>query len=126
MENTLRETLSLLIMSHAPPRMALKHTPHTNATGSQMPKPKSKVSKWFRVAVEDATTDGREIQKNWIEEIAEQYDPNTYGARVNCEHIKSVMPDSMFGAYGDVLAVKAKEVEIAGKTKLALFAKIKP
>lgn len=91
-----------------------------------MPKPNSKISKWFRVAVEGATTDDREIQRNWIEEIAEQYDPNTYGARVNCEHIKSVMPDSMFGAYGDVLAVKAKEVEIAGKTKLALFAKIKP
>lgn len=91
-----------------------------------MPKPNSKVSKWFRVAVEGATTDGREIQRNWIEEMAEQYDPNTYGARVNCEHIKSVMPDSKFGAYGDVLAVKAEEAEIAGKTKLALFVKIKP
>lgn len=91
-----------------------------------MPKPNSKISKWFRVAVEGATTDGREIQRNWIEEMAEQYDPNIYGARVNCEHIKSVMPDSVFGAYGDVLAVKAKEIEIAGKTKLALYAKIKP
>lgn len=91
-----------------------------------MPKPNSKASKWFRVAVEGATTDGRQIQKNWIEEMASQYDPNTFGARINCEHIKSVAPDGIFGAYGDVLAVKAEEVEIGGKTKLALFVQLKP
>ena len=87
---------------------------------------KFKKSKWFRVAVEGATTDGREIQKNWIQEMAEQYDPNTYGARLNCEHIKTFMPKGDFGAYGDVLALKAEEVEIDGKQKLALFAQIKP
>ena len=87
---------------------------------------KSKKEKWFRVAVEGATTDGREIQRNLIEEMAAQYNPNTYGARINCEHIKSAMPDSMFGAYGDVLAAKAEEVEIDGKTKLALFVQLKP
>lgn len=88
--------------------------------------PKSKKSKWFRVAVEGATTDGREIQKNWIEEMAEQYNPETYGARINCEHIKTFMPAGDFGAYGDILAAKAEEVEIDGKTKLALFVQLSP
>ncbi|MEN1564821.1 GPO family capsid scaffolding protein, partial [Pseudomonas aeruginosa] len=45
-------------------------------------------SKWFRIAVEGATTDGRNIERDWIEQMAAQYDPNTYGARINCEHIK--------------------------------------
>lgn len=83
-------------------------------------------SKWTRVAVEGATTDGREIQRSWIEDIAATYSRNTYGARVNCEHIKGLAPDSVFGSYGDVLAVKAEEVEIAGEKKLALFAQIEP
>lgn len=83
-------------------------------------------SKWFRVAVEGATTDGRQIQRDWIEQMAEQYSPDIYGARVNCEHLKTFMPRGDFGAYGDVLALKAEEVEIDGKKKLALFAQIEP
>lgn len=87
---------------------------------------KSKKEKWFRVAVEGATTDGRAIQRNWIEEMAAQYNPETYGARINCEHIKTFMPTGDFGAYGDILAAKAEEVEIDGKTKLALFVQLNP
>ena len=83
-------------------------------------------SKWFRVAVEGSTTDGRQIERSWIEQMAAQYNPNTYGARVNCEHIKWAWPTSEFGAYGDVLALKAEEVEINGDTKLALYAQIEP
>ncbi|WP_238066553.1 GPO family capsid scaffolding protein [Pseudomonas shirazica] len=83
-------------------------------------------SKWFRVAVEGGTTDGRTIERSWIEEMAAQYSPNTYGARINCEHIKWAWPGGEFGAYGDVLACKAKEVEINGETKLALFAQLQP
>lgn len=83
-------------------------------------------SKWFRVAVEGATTDGRTIERSWIEDIAGQYNPATYGARINCEHIKGLSPDTQFGAYGDVLAVKAEEVEINGEQKLALYAQIEP
>lgn len=83
-------------------------------------------SKWFRVAVEGATTDGRQIQRDWIEQMAAQYSPDTYGARVNVEHIKTFMPRGDFGAYGDVLALKAEEVEINGSKKLALFAQIEP
>ncbi|WP_415844646.1 GPO family capsid scaffolding protein [Stutzerimonas zhaodongensis] len=83
-------------------------------------------SKWFRVAVEGATTDGRTIERSWIEDMAAQYNPATYGARINCEHIKGIAPDTPFGAYGDVLAVKAEEVEINGEQKLALYAQIEP
>jgi hypothetical protein len=83
-------------------------------------------SKWTRIAVEGATTDGRNIERSWIEDMASTYSPNTYGARINCEHIKSYWPGSEFGAYGDVVALKAEEVEIAGVKKLALFAQLQP
>ena len=83
-------------------------------------------SKWTRIAVEGATTDGRQIDRNWIEDMAAQYSPNTYGARINCEHIKWAWPGGEFGSYGDVLALKAEEVEINGTKKLALFAQLEP
>ncbi|WP_312958726.1 GPO family capsid scaffolding protein [Stutzerimonas nitrititolerans] len=90
-------------------------------------KPEKKFrSKWTRIAVEGATTDGRTIERSWLEDIAAQYNPATYGARINCEHIKGIAPESPFGAYGDVLAVKAEEVEIDGKQKLALYAQLQP
>lgn len=83
-------------------------------------------SKWFRVAVEGATTDGRTIERSWIEEMAATYDQKKYGARIWMEHIRSALPDSPFRAYGDVLAVKAEEFEIDGQRRLALFAQIEP
>ncbi|MHA6159511.1 GPO family capsid scaffolding protein [Pseudomonas sichuanensis] len=83
-------------------------------------------SKFFRVAVEGATTDGRTIERQWLVDAAETYNPNTYGARVWLEHYRSVLPDSPFKAYGDVVALKTEQVEIAGQTKLALFAQIEP
>lgn len=87
----------------------------------------SKTSKWFVVATEGATTDGREIQRKWIEEMAQSYDPKaTYGARINLDHIKFSMyfedlPNSM--CFGDVIAVKAEEREDG---KLQLLAQIQP
>lgn len=80
-------------------------------------------SKWFRVATEGATTDGRAIQRSWIEQMAKNFNPATYGARVWIEHMRGLLPDSAFAAQGDVLAVKAEAVEDG---KLALFAQIKP
>lgn len=78
-------------------------------------------SKFFRVATEGATTDGREIQRTWIEQMAKNYKPDTYGARVWLEHYRGVTPDSAFAALGDVLALQARTVEDG---KLALFAQI--
>ncbi len=90
-------------------------------------------SKFFRVAVEGATVDGRVIDRKWLEEMAETYNPATYAARVNLEHIRGAMPlgpNTPFGSYGDVLALKTDTVEIdlGGQKvqKLALFAQVKP
>jgi len=83
-------------------------------------------SKMFRIGVEGATTDGRTIERSWLEEMAASYNRDTYGARINVEHIKGLSPDSQFGAYGDVLALKTDEIEINGEKKLALFAQIQP
>ena len=80
--------------------------------------------KWFRIATAGQTTDGREIQREWIEQMAETYDPSVYGARINIEHIRGWLPDSDFGAYGDVLALKAETVTVNGEDKLALFAQL--
>jgi len=83
-------------------------------------------SKWFRIAVAGDTTDGREIQADWIIQMAANYDPNIYGARINMEHIRSSYPDGVYGAYGDVLALKTEKVDINGEEKDALFAQIEP
>ncbi len=78
--------------------------------------------KWFSIATEGATTDGRRISREWIQQMADNYDPKTYGARVNLEHLRGVLPDSPFKAYGDITGLKAEEVE----GKLKLFAEIDP
>lgn len=84
-------------------------------------------AKRFRICVEGATTDGRAITREWITQMASGYDPKVYGARVNLEHIKSVLPESSFRAYGDVTACYAEEItEGALAGKLALYAEIDP
>ena len=93
----------------------------------QMSKEEKKLkSKWFCIATAGDTTDGREIQAEWIIQMAQNYNPLTYGARINLEHIRGVMPDGVFGAYGDVIALKTKKVTINGEEKDALFAQIEP
>ena len=78
-------------------------------------------SKFFRVATEGATTDGREIQRSWIEQMAKNFNREKYGARVWLEHMRGMLPESSFAALGDVLALEARKVEDG---KLALFAQI--
>jgi hypothetical protein len=46
--------------------------------------------KSFRVATEGATTDGRTITRAWLSQMAKNYNPATYGARVNMEHIRGI------------------------------------
>lgn len=82
-------------------------------------------SKLFRVAVEGATCDGRQLERQHIQEIADSYNPQVYGARINLEHLKSLSPDSTFRIYGDVDSVQAIEIKegpLAGK--LGLYALI--
>ena len=45
-------------------------------------------AKRFRIAVEGATTDGRAIPRERIAQMAKNYDPTMYGARIDMEHIK--------------------------------------
>ncbi len=83
-------------------------------------------SKFFRVATEGATTDGRSISREQIQQMADSYNQKTYGARVWVEHLRSLLPDGPFKAYGDVLALKAEEVDTENGKRLALFAQIEP
>ena len=84
-------------------------------------------AKRFRIAVEGATTDGREISREWISQMAKNYDPTVYGARVNMEHIKGYAADSPFRRYGDVTKVEVEEItEGALAGKLALYGYIDP
>lgn len=80
-------------------------------------------TKFFRVFTEGDTTDGRVIERKWIEQMVATYNPDLYGARVWMEHLRSPYPDSTFKAYGDVLAVKAEELD---NGRLALYAQIDP
>jgi hypothetical protein len=83
--------------------------------------------KFFQVATEGATIDGREIKRAWLEEAAAHYDPRLYAARINLEHLTSYFPDSTFRQYGDVLALRAEEIKAGPLTgRMALFAQIAP
>jgi hypothetical protein len=87
-------------------------------------------SKFFRVAVEGATADGRKIDRKDIMDMAETYNRTTYAARINMEHIRGYTPDPPFNSYGDVLALRTEEVtlEVGGKPekRLGLFAQVDP
>ncbi|MGQ5524843.1 GPO family capsid scaffolding protein [Chitinimonas sp. PSY-7] len=78
--------------------------------------------KFFRIAQAGATTDGREISAAWIDQAAKNYKRDKYTALVNLEHYRGIHPDSAFKSYGDVVALKAEDVD----GKRTLFAQINP
>ncbi|MCH2496038.1 MAG: GPO family capsid scaffolding protein [Erythrobacter sp.] len=82
-------------------------------------------TKQFLLATAGATVDGRTIDATMLTEMADGYDPKTYGARVNIEHIRGISGQSPFRAYGDVLELSTAEVDVNfhGKTekRLGLF-----
>lgn len=80
-------------------------------------------SKYFRIATEGDTTDGRVIERSWLQQMAANYDRSKYGARIWLEHMRSLFADGLFPALGDVAALETREVEDG---KLALFAQIEP
>lgn len=84
-------------------------------------------AKRFRIAVEGATTDGRSISREWISQMATNYNPTMFGARINMEHLKGYTPDSPFRRYGDVTALSAEEItEGPLQGKMALYGDINP
>lgn len=85
-------------------------------------------TRFYRVAVEGQTTDGRTIERQWLIDAAATYNRETYAARINMEHVRGITAEKPFKAYGDVLSLKTEEVEIelAGRKekRLALFAEL--
>ncbi|EDY85463.1 phage capsid scaffolding protein (GPO) [gamma proteobacterium HTCC5015] len=80
------------------------------------------LKKKFRIAREGATTDGRTITREWIEQMAANYNPETYGARINIEHLRGLFPDGPLPMLGDVLSLTTEEHD----GKLALVAELAP
>lgn len=79
--------------------------------------------KYHIVATEGATIDGRHISGEHLEQMAKNYDPAKYTARIWLEHYRSLLPDGVFAALGDVTALKT-EKNAEGKT--ILLATINP
>ena len=84
-------------------------------------------AKRFRIGVEGATSDGREISRDWLVQMAASYHPEFYTAQINLEHIKAYDPTSTFNRYGTVTALTAEEITDGPlKSKMALYADIQP
>lgn len=79
-------------------------------------------TKTFRVARAGQTTDGREITRDHITQMAASYNPEVYGARVNLEHYRAMFPNSDFRCYGDVISLSTEEVD----DHLYLLAEVDP
>ena len=79
-------------------------------------------TKSFLLATSGSTVDGRTIDDKMLKEMASSYDPKTYGARLNIEHIRGISGDGPFRAFGDVLELSTAEVEVNfnGKTEKRL------
>ena len=69
-------------------------------------------TKPFLLATAGSTVDGRNIDDNMITEMASSYNPKTYGARLNIEHIRGISSEGPFRAYGDVLELSVDEVDV--------------
>ena len=82
-------------------------------------------TKPFLLATAGSTVDGRVIDEKMLEEMANSYDPKTYGARLNIEHFRGISGQAPFIAYGDVveLSIGETEVNFNGETekRKALF-----
>jgi hypothetical protein len=96
------------------------------AIGSTADPAKLAKSKLFRIAVEGATSDGRNISREWLTQMARSYNPALYGARINLEHYRGIVPDGPFKAYGDVLALETRDETGPLAGKLGLYAQIAP
>lgn len=81
-----------------------------------------KKTDWRVIGVSGETADGRTILAKELQEMAEQYDPEIYGARINLEHMNFLFPD-FAGGYGDVVELKAQPWA-KDETKTALLAKL--
>jgi hypothetical protein len=90
---------------------------------------KKLTTKFTRIAVAGLTaSDGRTIEPQWLRDMAANYNPATYTARLNVEHFRNASAAGPFPALGDVIALRVQEdeIELGGKTekRVALYAQI--
>ena len=69
-------------------------------------------TKPFLLATAGSTVDGRVIDEKMLDEMAKSYDPKTYSARINLEHIRGISGQPPFRAYGDVLELSVGETDV--------------
>lgn len=82
---------------------------------------------WIQAGTSGATIDGRNIDEQFLYEMAETYNTGVYTANVNLEHIRGIDPSSLFKTLGHVTAVKVEQIKggaLAGK--VGLFVKLVP
>lgn len=72
---------------------------------------------WVRIATEGNTFRNVPIERQWLVDIAETYNVETYSARIWPEHRR------WYGAWGDVLEVKTEEND---EEKLVLYGRLSP
>jgi len=77
--------------------------------------PASLVTEFKCIATSGPTVDGREIQSQWLTDMAETYNPATYTAKLWIDHMR-------YASYGAVRELKAEEVD--GTVKL--YGRISP
>jgi hypothetical protein len=69
-------------------------------------------TKPFLLATAGSTVDGRTIDDAMLEQMVSSYNPKTYGARLNIEHVRGMTGDGPFRAFGDVLELSLGTVEV--------------
>lgn len=63
------------------------------------------------VCTEGMTLNGFAVSREQIQQMADNYNPRLYAARLNLEHVKSLYPDSQFRHYALVQSARAYEVK---------------
>ncbi|MCE9733848.1 GPO family capsid scaffolding protein [Pectobacterium sp. IFB5596] len=75
------------------------------------------MTNWICIATEGETVDKRQMERQWLIDAAETYNPELYTALIWPEH------EQWYGNVGEVLAVKAEEGEDG---LVRLFAQLRP
>lgn len=70
-------------------------------------------AKRFRIGVEGATTDGRTIERAWLEQMAASYNPQVYTALINLEHIKGYTRTVHSAVSGPWISWRLKKLRMA-------------
>lgn len=85
-------------------------------------------TKPVRIATSGNTIDGRHIDPVMLQQAAKNFDPVTYPARINLEHIPGVTGQPPFQSYGDIISLKTEDItlDVGGKPekRVALIAEL--